>query len=422
MPNSRSGRDITGSNLAGGGVADGQDRPYRGLSRNTSAYMDSDVLAKASVQAMLAGESPGITARKLSNRALAAAALESGNVASGSRTSDGTGQNSKGLGPESRRVSLHEYVEQQKMPASSRAIHLGHEQLSFRVSLLDRKPPAFNKKARSASLPPAQPTPGMLSAAATAAGGDILHSPAALSLLDKGIQIDGTARHQRARSFYESPPLVQALLQPDLSSPDSQMHAWPMGSSSKRGDSSTAGEDLVERALFSHLLGDGAAVSPLSARIVRKQSTASADVQPVLPAFDPNVDTGENGVPETVLRAYLAGDLTAIERFFEHIMRITAPSSIYDEEVSEDGDWAYGLEGPPPEVLAQREAAAMSAEQGKLSGAQSINESREVPGMQDASAEASRIIFHGGNMRGERSASNIGASARVPGPQTPSIP
>ncbi|KAJ2636888.1 hypothetical protein GGF40_002728 [Coemansia sp. RSA 1286] len=425
MPNSRSGKDITGSNLAGtGGMADGQERPTRGPSRNTSAYLDSDVLAKASVLAMLAGESPAIAARKLSNRALAAAALESGNAASSSRFSDSTGQNSKSVGPENRRVSLHEYVEQQRLPPSSKAIQVGHEQLNFRVSLLDRKSPAFNRKARSASLPPPQPNFGIFTSAAAAAavaGGEMLHSPGALSLLDKSAQIEGAVPHQRARSFYESPPLVQALLQPDLYSPESQMHPWPPGSS-KRGESSSAGEDLVERALFTQLLGDGAAVPPLSARIVRKQSAASADTHSVAPIFDPEVDTGENGVPESVLRAYLAGDMTAIERFFEHIMRITAPSSIYDEEISEDGDWAYGLEGPPPEVLAQREAAAISADRGKQGGGHNTNESREVPGMQDASAEASRIMAYSSCARGEAYASNTSVPVRVTGPPVPLMP
>ncbi|KAJ2793880.1 hypothetical protein H4S07_006919, partial [Coemansia furcata] len=147
-------------------------------------------------------------------------------------------------------------------------------------------------------------------------------------------------------------------------------------------------EELAERALFSHLLGDGAALTSPDLKVARRQSAAQPLVQTAPPLFDPDVDTGENGVPDSVLRAYLAGDLTAIERFFEHIMRITAPSSIYDGDVSEDGDWTFGLEGPPPEILAQREAARKEL----------ANTSREVPDMIDASAEASRVAASGTNL------------------------
>ncbi|KAJ2892944.1 hypothetical protein GGI21_005503, partial [Coemansia aciculifera] len=154
-------------------------------------------------------------------------------------------------------------------------------------------------------------------------------------------------------------------------------------------EQSLAEDELAERALFSHLLGDGAALTSPDLKVARRQSGAQPLVQTAPPLFDPEVDTGENGVPDSVLRAYLAGDLTAIERFFEHIMRITAPSSIYDGEVSEDGDWTFGLEGPPPEVLAQREAAHK----------EQANASREVPDMVDASAEASRVAASSTNLQ-----------------------
>ncbi|KAJ1722551.1 hypothetical protein LPJ53_003048 [Coemansia erecta] len=403
-------------------------RTPRNASRNMSTFIDSDVLARASVQALMAGESPAMAVRKLSNRALAAAALESGKIStsagaaanSSNSASRSNSQNDPAAGPENRRMSLQEYVEQQRLPATGRAMHAGHEQLNFRVSLLDRKPPRFNKKSRSASLPPLQSMLPVLGTAAVDPAGT-----SARSLFDRSAYIPRPGAHQRTRSFYDSPPLVQALLNPDISSPDSQMPPWPAGSS-RLGDSSIAGEELVERALFSHLLGDGAALTSPDIRVARKQSVAST----VLPSnttqlFDPEVDTGEDGVPEPVLRAYLAGDLTAIERFFEHIMRITAPSSVFDGEVSEDGDWAYGLEGPPPEVIAQREAdaaaaAAATAEAGQSKNSQSTSDSREVPGMMDNSAEESRIIGPGMQVSRMPSANSSRAFARTPGPHAPS--
>ncbi|KAJ1987591.1 hypothetical protein GGI04_006125, partial [Coemansia thaxteri] len=158
---------------------------------------------------------------------------------------------------------------------------------------------------------------------------------------------------------------------------------WPIHPPSHPRDQSVSEEEeevLAERVLFSHLLGDGAALTSPELNV--------ASLQPP-PLFDPHTDTGENGVPESVLRAYMAGDLTAIERFFEHIMRITAPDSIYDGEASEDGDWTFGLEGPPPEIIAQREAAARI---------ELPNASREVPEMADASAEASRFAASSANL------------------------
>ncbi|KAJ2460552.1 hypothetical protein GGI03_005252 [Coemansia sp. RSA 2337] len=271
-------------------------------------------------------------------------------------------------------MSLQEYVEQQKLGVHHRATPTGHEQLNFRVSLLERRLPEYNKKARSVSLPsphsglPALPT-------------DMVLQPAiSRSSQDRPIYIPRPAAHQRTKSFYDSPPLVQALL---------QQPEWPMAASGQSQEQSLAEEELAERALFSHLLGDGAALTSPDLKVARRQSAAQSLVQAAPPLFDPDVDTGENGVPDSVLRAYLAGDLTAIERFFEHIMRITAPSSIYDGDVSEDGDWTFGLEGPPPEIIAQREAARKEL----------ANASREVPDMIDASAEASRIAASGANLQ-----------------------
>ncbi|KAJ2685804.1 hypothetical protein IWW39_004050 [Coemansia spiralis] len=309
---------------------------------------DSDALAQVSVQATMSGESPAIAAKTLGQTPYTRAHAPF----------NGTNSSKRGERP----ISLQEYVEQQKVGVHHRTTPTGHEQLNFRVSLLERRLPEHNRKARSVSLPsphsglPALPT-------------DILQPVISRSLQDRPIFISRPAAHQRTRSFYDSPHLVQTLLQPE----------WPIAASaqSQSQEQSLADEELAERALFSHLLGDGAALTSPDLKVARRQSGAL----PAPPLFDPDVDTGENGVPDSVLRAYLAGDLTAIERFFEHIMRITAPSSIYDGDISEDGDWTFGLEGPPPEVLAQREAARKDL----------ANVSREVPDMVDASADASRV-------------------------------
>ncbi|KAJ2061249.1 hypothetical protein GGI17_003198 [Coemansia sp. S146] len=327
-------------------------------SRQFVTVTDSEALAHVSVQATMSGESPAMAAKTLSQKPGRDRAYVPPNGASGK----------KGERP----MSLQEYVEQQKLGVHHRATPTGHEQLNFRVSLLERRLPEYNKKARSVSLPsphsglPALPT-------------DILQPAISRSSQDRPIYIPRPAAHQRTKSFYDSPPLVQALLHPE----------WPMAASGQSQEQSLAEEELAERALFSHLLGDGAALTSPDLKVARRQSGAQSLVQAAPPLFDPDVDTGENGVPDSVLRAYLAGDLTAIERFFEHIMRITAPSSIYDGDVSEDGDWTFGLEGPPPEILAQREAARKEL----------VNASREVPDMIDASAEASRIAASGVNLQ-----------------------
>ncbi|KAJ2889590.1 hypothetical protein IWW38_004615, partial [Coemansia aciculifera] len=325
-------------------------------SRQFAQGTDSEALAHASVQATMSGESPAIAAKVLSS--------QPPRIYSHAQTS------AVGIGK--RPISLQEYVEQQKLGVHHRATPTGNEQLNFRVSLLERAPPEYNRKTRSVSLP--SPHSGLPVLPA-----DMLQPANACPSPDRPIYIPRPATHQRTKSFYDSPPLVQALLLPE----------WPQSASAQSQEQSLAEDELAERALFSHLLGDGAALTSPDLKVARRQSGAQPLVQTAPPLFDPEVDTGENGVPDSVLRAYLAGDLTAIERFFEHIMRITAPSSIYDGEVSEDGDWTFGLEGPPPEVLAQREAAHK----------EQANASREVPDMVDASAEASRVAASSTNLQ-----------------------
>ncbi|KAJ2080999.1 hypothetical protein H4R24_002668 [Coemansia sp. RSA 988] len=192
----------------------------------------------------------------------------------------------------SSRPSFHEYVEQQK--STPGAVTTGREQRQFRVSLLDRSlQSATGRRARSASLPPFSSAPQ-------------------------------DAIRQRTRSCLVA-PLAQALLLPS----ELPRHGGV-------GDSS-------DSMLFSHLLGDGAAL-PVQ---------AAPPPPPPLP-FDPLRDTGADGVPDSVLQAYMAGDLSAIDRFFAHIMHLTSPPSVLEADPDDDGDWSYGLEGPPPEVLARR--------------------------------------------------------------------
>ncbi|KAJ2746317.1 hypothetical protein GGI20_001439 [Coemansia sp. BCRC 34301] len=328
-------------------------------SRQFAQATDSEALAQASVQATMSGESPATAAKVLPQKPLRAHSHAQPNAVANGKKSE-------------RPISLQEYVEQQKIGVHHRSTPTGHEQLNFRVSLLERAPPEYRRKTRSVSLP--SPHSGMPVLPA-----DILQSRPSP---DRPIYIPRPAAHQRTKSFYDSPPLVQALLL--LPPPE-----WPNTASGQSQEQSLAEEELAERALFSHLLGDGAALTSPDLKVARRQSSAQPSVQTAPLLFDPEVDTGENGVPDSVLRAYLAGDLTAIERFFEHIMRITAPSSVYDGEVSEDGDWTFGLEGPPPEVLAQREAARKEF----------TNASREVPDMVDASAEASRVATSSANLQ-----------------------
>ncbi|KAJ2506997.1 hypothetical protein IWW47_001311 [Coemansia sp. RSA 2052] len=356
-------------------------------SRQFAQVTDSEALAHASVQATMSGESPAIAAKTLAQQQpLRAYSHAQPSAASGKRGE--------------RPMSLQEYVEQQKLSVHHRATPTGHEQLNFRVSLLERTPPEYNRKSRSVSLPPPH-------SRLPALPFDILQPAIARPSLDRPVYIPRpAATHQRTKSFYDSPPLAQALLLPE----------WPKAAavSGQSQKQSLADDELAERALFSHLLGDGAALTSPDLKVARRQSGAQPLVQTAPPLFDPEIDTGENGVPDSVLRAYLAGDLTAIERFFEHIMRITAPSSIYDGEVSEDGDWTFGLEGPPPEVLAEREAARKEL----------ANASREVPDMIDASAEASRVAASSTNLQQAPAVSEpmlASASSSSPAAQTPVI-
>ncbi|KAJ1858426.1 hypothetical protein GGH12_002057 [Coemansia sp. RSA 1822] len=327
-------------------------------SHQFGAGTDSEAMARASVQATMS-ESPGIAARRVNGKAPLAA------VAS---PAFATQNDTVG-----RRMSFQKYVEQQKHVSNSRSTTTGNEQLNFRVSLLERKLPEFNRRTRSVSLPASQ--------------------PALLAIADGRNLVQQSARQQRARSFYESPLLVQTLLL-QQSEPSTAGISLPPLPATGRTMSQGADEDLEDRALFSTLLGDGAALTSPEIVAARRMSGARTPSQVSAPlAFDPQSDHGENGVPDSVLRAYMAGDTTAVERFFEHIMHLTAPTSVYDGEGSEDGDWSFGLEGPPPEILAQR---AIAAKQGL------VLESRDLPDMVDASADASRVISSGANIQSAR--------------------
>ncbi|PIA12931.1 hypothetical protein COEREDRAFT_11966 [Coemansia reversa NRRL 1564] len=218
----------------------------------------------------------------------------------------------------SSRSSFREYVEQQKN--SPRATTAGREQRQFRVSLLDRNHQSITgRRARSASLPPLSSAPA-------------------------------DAIRQRTRSCLAA-PLVQALLLP--SEPPSH---GGVGSS-------------TDSMLFSHLLGDGAALP-----------NQAPSPPPPPPPFDPLRDTGTSGVPDSVLQAYMAGDLSAIDSFFAHIMHLTSPPSVLEADPDDDGDWSYGLEGPPPEVLARRALE---------------DASRDISAMADISMDASRADVSG---------------------------
>ncbi|KAJ2790013.1 hypothetical protein H4R20_007083, partial [Coemansia guatemalensis] len=154
--------------------------------------------------------------------------------------------------PSSSRPSFREYVEQNKN--APRAVTAGREQRQFRVSLLERsQQPVAGRRARSASLPPFSSAPA-------------------------------DAIRQRTRSCLAA-PLAQALLLPSEPS-----HHGGVG-------------DSTGSMLFSHLLGDGAAL-PVQAAL---------PPPPPPPPFDPLRDTGADGVPDSVLQAYMAGDLSAID-------------------------------------------------------------------------------------------------------------
>ncbi|KAI9500485.1 hypothetical protein BX070DRAFT_255174 [Coemansia spiralis] len=360
--NSRSSLGLIASNSDGHSIQRGSDQ--------VATAAESEAVARASNQATMS----------LDPLAAASAAVNCSSIEQSPKLRKQTQVKADTQGDTSgkrgdRPLSLQEYVQQQKTSPKSRSSQVGHEQLNFRVSLLERPQPEFSRKSRSVSLPSPQSALPMLS-------NDMRYqAEGAHQLADQAINIPRPFAHQRTRSFYDSPPLVQALLQPDISlAPKGATHAQSQG----------ADEEIAERALFSQLLGDGAALTSPDVKLARRQSTASSLVPASQPLFDPTRDTGENGVPDSVLRAYLAGDLTAVERFFEHIMLITAPSSIYDGEVSEDGDWTFGLEGPPPEIVAQRKAAKELL----------LNMSREVPDMIDTSAADSHVVSSGYNLQG----------------------
>ncbi|KAJ2802930.1 hypothetical protein H4R21_002226 [Coemansia helicoidea] len=310
------------------------------------AATDSESLARASIQATPSA-SPAVAPQGLPDTAERSPAPNA--AAGGSATRSDA------------RLSLQEYIEQQR--AALRSPGSGREQREFRVSLLERKPPAQGSRVRSWSLPVPRPA-----------------FPALVV----------SQRRQSMRTVQEPSPLVQVLLlQPPEQQPDA--HNGPV----RRG--SGGAEAPEDTALFSNLLGDGAALTSPDVKVARRQSgVLQPGMAPAPLPFDPETDTGDNGVPESVLRAYVAGDHTAIERFFEHIMRLTTPSSVYDSDVSEDGDWAFGIEGPPPEILEQRAAAAAAAAAATAAAAsaeQSLNSaSREMPGMIDVSAGASCTV------------------------------
>ncbi|KAJ2718288.1 hypothetical protein H4S00_003856, partial [Coemansia sp. D1744] len=245
-------------------------------SHQFGAGTDSEVLARASVQATMS-ESPGIAARRVIGKAPLAAVASPAFAT----PSDTVG----------RRMSFQKYVEQQKHMPNSRTTQTGNEQLNFRVSLLERKLPEFNRRTRSVSLPASQ--------------------PAILAIADGRNLVQQSTRQQRARSFYESPLLVQTLLlqQSETSSVGVSLPPLP---ATGRTMSQGADEDLEDRALFSTLLGDGAALTSPEIVAARRISGARTPSQVSAPlAFDPLSDHGENGVPDSVLRAYMAGDTTA---------------------------------------------------------------------------------------------------------------
>ncbi|ORX66565.1 hypothetical protein DL89DRAFT_65081 [Linderina pennispora] len=174
-------------------------------------------------------------------------------------------------------LTLHDYVQQQKTRPDDLTPEQAHRQLDFRVSLLDH---ASSPKPRAVSLPvpPPQPsTPGM-----------------------------------RPRSVFASPPVAAALGARNLPATFQSL-------------AMALNEELADRVLFDALLGDGGALQQPALQEVQRQSLPSAQ-----PLFDPETDTGENGVPESVVQAFMAGDLTAIDRFFAHVMKLTAPASVFD--------------------------------------------------------------------------------------------
>ncbi|KAJ1801127.1 hypothetical protein LPJ59_000552 [Coemansia sp. RSA 2399] len=380
--NSRSSLGLTAAN--------GDDRILLQDSDLLATTADSDAVARASTQAIKSFE-PIYASKADASAAVGGSKSSHHAIASGSKQNIHGSQVEGGTKRSDQFLAFQEYVEQQRKLPKDRSSHAGIEQLNFRVSLLDRPMPEYNHRSRSVSLPAPQRT-------ASALANEVWQQrrPSVQQQTEAAIHALRPFVHQRPNSFYESPPLVQALLQPDL----------PPNTDTTHSKSQGADEEIAERALFSHLLGDGAALTSPDLKLARRQSNASSLVPAAPQLFDPIHDTGENGVPDSVLRAYLAGDIMAIERFFEHIMRITAPSSVYDGEVSEDGDWTYGLEGPPPGFASKKTTAKNDV----------LNASREVPGMADTSATASHDVSLSHNLQQQSVAVGCNPS------QTPSDP
>ncbi|KAJ2402304.1 hypothetical protein GGI23_000811 [Coemansia sp. RSA 2559] len=386
------GRRVTNSRSSLGlNAASGDDRILRQDSDLLATTADSDAVARASTQAIKSFE-PIHASRTDPNAAVGGPKSSNHAITSGSKQ-DIHGLNIEGGTKHSGQfLAFQEYVEQQRKLPKDRSSHAGIEQLNFRVSLLDRPMPEYSRRSRSVSLPAPQRTASGLAKEVRQQ-----RRPSAQQQTDAAIHALRPFVHQRPNSFYDSPPLVQALLQPDL----------PPNTDTTHSKSQGADEEIAERALFSHLLGDGAALTSPDLKLARRQSNASSLVPAAPQLFDPIHDTGENGVPDSVLRAYLAGDIMAIERFFEHIMRITAPSSVYEGEISEDGDWTYGLEGPPPGFAAKKTTAKND---------DLLNASREVPGMADASATASHDVSLSHNLQQQSVAIGSNSGQTPPDP------
>ncbi|KAJ2611434.1 hypothetical protein EV177_003488 [Coemansia sp. RSA 1804] len=370
-------------------AAYGDGRSLQRDSDHLETTIDSEAVARESTQAIelfAPTDAATVAATTAATAAAAAVSGASGNdmgiVPSMKQAAEGA--TDKGVAQhEDSSLAFQEYVEQQRKLPRDRTSHAGMEQLNFRVSLLDRPMPEHNRRSRSVSLPAPQRTASVLENKAWQQ-----RRPSTHQQMGTAEQSFDHYAHQRTKSFYESSPLVQTLLKPELPPLTATTHSKSQG----------ADEEMADRALFSHLLGDGAALTPSDAQVARRQSTTSSLAPTAPQLFDPIRDTGENGVPDSVLRAYLAGDITAIERFFEHIMRITAPSSVYDGEASEDGDWTYGLEGPPSKAAAKEDADTATKDV--------FSVSREVPGMIDTSATASNALTSSHNLQQQATAQN----------------
>ncbi|KAJ1948244.1 hypothetical protein FBU59_001682, partial [Linderina macrospora] len=265
-------------------------------------------------------------------------------------------------GASNRPLSLRDYVEQQKIKPDKLTLEQAHKQINFRVSLFEHVPD-YDKKPRSVSLPPPQnPNSG---------------PPQALMPMFGAQDSTADDTRQRTRSVYDNqaPPAAAALGIGARNLPATfQSLAMALN------------EELADRVLFNSLLGDGGALEGHEMQAVQRQSGIALP-SPAQPLFDPVKDTGENGVPDSVVRAFMAGDLTAIDRFFEHVMKLTAPASVFDGDMSDNDDWFYGLDGPPEEILAQRRREAAK----KAKAKRRALESEEMDAMVEGLAGGSKI-------------------------------